>query len=304
VCKPRAAHRPPVATTAPPAGGRAARAVGRLALGGAVLAAVLAAAPLGGAALAAQGVRLELRPRAGDTLRLRLDQEMETVATRRVRGADSVVAMQQRRVTVFSRSIAQRADANGTMVLAVTDSMFVTQADGRVVRTGFADAGTALHVGPDGATRVLDGGALLTPESAALLAQMPAMLPARPVPLGATWTHAAAAPIPGAPAGAPAGRLVATFRLDSLGRYGDVAHVSMRGTLEPPPGGVTRNGLRHESSGTVVGAFQVDRRRGWLTAVRATITTTSTVTAGGGEPVRIRTRVTQTLRVLGAVDKD
>jgi hypothetical protein len=153
---------------------------------------------------------------------------------------------------------------------------------------------------------VLDDGGLMTPEASALVAQMPATLPDRKVVPGATWSHATAVPLPGQSDGPPAGRLTATFRLDSLSRYGDLAYVSMRGTLERPRGGVTLpKGARYESAGTVTGSFQLDRRRGWLTDVRATITMKSVVSqaADGSEPVHVRTRVTQWLRAAAPVDK-
>ena len=266
---------------------------------------LLAASGVIAAPAGAQGVLLELRPRAGDTLRLRLDQELEMVATQKVGGTDSSVTM-GRKLTVFSRSIAQKADALGATVVAVTDSMLVADPAGRTRRVGVPGARASLHIAPDGTTRVLDDGGVLTPEAAALVAQMPATLPGRPVKPGATWSHTAAVPLPGQPEGAATGTLTATFRLDSLSRYGDVAHISMRGTLEQPKGGVSRGGRHYASSGTVVGVFQVDRRRGWLTSVRATITTRSSVTRPGTDapPMVVRTRVTQWLRALAAVDKD
>ena len=261
---------------------------------------------LAGAAPAAagQGMLLELRPRVGDTLRLQLDQDLEVVATQKVRGVDSTVTM-SRRVTVYSRSVAQKVDARGATVVAITDSMVVREAGGRTTRAGLGGARASLHVAPDGTTRVLDQGGLMTPETAALVSQMPATLPRQRVAPGAAWSDTSKVPIPGQPDGAAAGRLTATFRLDSLSRYGDMAHVSMRGTLERPKG-VTRGGMRYESAGTVAGAFQVDRRRGWFTSVHAVVATRSSVSREGGsaEPVHVRTRVTQWLRVLDAVDKD
>jgi hypothetical protein len=252
----------------------------------------------------AQGVLLELRPHTGDTVRIRLDQDVEVVATRKVDGRDSVVTM-RRHLTVHSRSIVKHTDARGATVTAVTDSMLVREDDGGTVRAGFASATAQLLISPDGTTRVLSDGGLMTPEASALVSQMPATLPGRKVVPGATWSQATAVPLPGQADGPPAGRLTATFRLDSLSRYGDLAFVSMRGTLERPRGGVKLpKGGRYESAGTVTGSFQLDRRRGWLTDVRATITTKSVVTQGqtGSEPVHVSTRVTQWLRA-GPVDK-
>ena len=273
----------------------------------ALLAAALcgALAPLANAGAQGGGVRLELRPHTGDTVRIRLDQDVEVVATRKVGGRDSVVTM-RRHLTVHSRSIVRRTDARGATVTAVTDSMLVREDDGRTVRAGFGGASAQLLIAPDGTTRVLEDGGLMTPEASALVAQMPATLPDRNVVPGATWSHAAAVPLPGQSDGPPAGRLTATFRLDSLDRYGDLAYVSMRGTLERPRGGVKLpKGAHYESAGTVTGSFQLDRRRGWLTDVRATITMKSVLSqaANGSEPVHVRTRVTQWLRAAAPVDK-
>jgi hypothetical protein len=221
-----------------------------------------------------------------------------------VRGADSAMTM-GRTFTVFSRSIVEKADARGATVTAATDSVLVADDGQPARRVGVPGSRASLHIAPDGTTRVLDDGGVLSPEASAFVAQMPATLPGRPVERGATWSHTAAVPLPGQPEGAAPGKLSATFRLDSLSRYGDVAFISMKGTLEQPKGGVMRGGVHYASTGTVVGAFQVDRRRGWLTSVRATITTRSSVTRPGADstPMIVRTRVTQWLRVLDAVDK-
>lgn len=249
--------------------------------------------------LGAQGVRLELRPHVGDTVSLRMDQTVETVATQRVRGEDSTVSM-QRGVTVFSRSVPLRVDRAGTTVLAISDSMVVTDERGRTARLGLGGARASLHVAPDGATKVVDNAGMLSPEAAALVGEMPATLPADLVQVGATWTHATTVPIPGA-GEAGAGRLRVTFRLDSLSRYGDVAFVSLQGTVARPKG-EAGGGRTYESDGTVTGALQVDRRRGWLTSLRMTVTTKAALTRAPGEPpVHVRTKITQWMRVL--VDK-
>jgi hypothetical protein len=260
---------------------------------------LLALTSLAAPAAGAQGVRLELRPHVGDTVSLRMDQSVETVATQRVRGEDSTVSM-QRAVTVFSRSVPLRVDREGTTVLAISDSMIVTDERGRTARLGLGGARASLHVAPDGATKVVDNAGMLSPDAAALVGQMPATLPDGPVQVGATWTHSTAVPLPGG-SEAGAGRLRVTFRLDSLSRYGDVAFVSMQGTVARPRGGAG-GGRTYESDGTVTGALEVDRRRGWLTSMRMTIVTKAALTRAPGEPpVHVRTKITQWMRVL--VDK-
>ena len=246
-----------------------------------------------GAPAGAQGVRLELRPRVGDTLRLRMEQSVEVIATSHVQGRDSTVTM-RRTVTLFSRSVIEQVDASGARVLAMADSMLMTDGSARQMRQ--LGARVTMHVAPDGTTRILDAGGAMTPETAALISQTPAMLPARPVPIGGSWTHSTVMPIPGQPEEAGAGTLAATFHLDSLSHYGDLAFVTMHGTLSRPDGGVMLpRGVRYESSGTLSGTLRVDRRRGWLTDLRATILVRSVLTAQGAPPVNVRTRVTQTV---------
>jgi hypothetical protein len=64
------------------------------------------------------------------------------------------------------------------------------------------------------------------------------------------------------------GALKATFRLDSISRTGDLAYVSLRGTLR-------RDSPPTVTTGLVTGTLVVDRQRGWLTDSRATIHVTS-----------------------------
>jgi hypothetical protein len=54
-----------------------------------------------------------------------------------------------------------------------------------------------------------------------------------------------------------------------------------------------------DMTGTVSGSVTVDRRRGWITDARTLITVRSLVFAAhGGSPIRVRTRITQWMRVL------
>lgn len=250
---------------------------------------------------AAQGVKLELRPHSGDTLHLRMQQKVEVVATSKVKGNDSTVSM-RRDVTLLSRSVVQGADPDGATIVALADSLIVEEHGAREVRP--LGSRVTMRLAPDGTARVLDGGGALTSDAVALLGQMPATLPGRRVAVGERWSNSVAMPIPGQPEGVGAGTLETTFRLDSLSRYGDIAYVSLQGKLARPDGGVLlAHGVRYESSGTVTGHLELDRRRGWLTTLRASIVVRSVLTAAGAPPVHVSTRIVQTLHVLDPVDK-
>ena len=88
----------------------------------------------------------------------------------------------------------------------------------------------------------------------------------------------------------------AEFRLDSLGRHGELAYVSMRGEIVPDD---DRPGP--DLSGRVTGEMQVDRRRGWMTDSRFTLVVMSLVAAPPAPrlaPMRFLTKVTQRLRTM------
>jgi hypothetical protein len=102
------------------------------------------------------------------------------------------------------------------------------------------------------------------------------------------------------------GSVRATFRLDSLGRNGDVAYISMRGTLSRingPSAPAAASG--YTTSGTLAGSIQIDRRLGWITDSRSTIIVRSTIAAAPGRkgeaqaaPMQVRTKITQWIRAM------
>jgi hypothetical protein len=247
----------------------------------------------------------------GDTLRMRLDQQVEMTGTMQVPSGDTTVTRVN--VTrVVAHSVVEGRDSAGTTMLAVTDSVFV--ADGASATPAgdgphesplraLEGRRVQLRVAPDGATRVVGGDDALGPELSALFAQMPATLPRGAVAVGDTWVRTMAIPSSAAQPGAPsAGSLTATFRLDSTSRHGEVAHISMRGAL-------TRSGASRElpkggqlsMTGSVGGTLALDRRRGWLTDSRTTLTVHSVVTPPSGsaaKPMHVRMKVTQWLRAM------
>jgi hypothetical protein len=140
-----------------------------------------------------------------------------------------------------------------------------------------------------------DGGAVVTDEGASdelrtIFGQMPAMLSRSPVRVGGKWTREMRIPISGE-AGAM-GLVRATFHLDSLGHNGDIAYISMRGSLSHDH----RDGSNSELDGWMTGSMQLDRRLAWITETRAEIDVTSIFRPSAGtEPMRVRTRITQHL---------
>jgi hypothetical protein len=100
------------------------------------------------------------------------------------------------------------------------------------------------------------------------------------------------------------GEVKATFRLDSLGKNGDVAYISMHGTMER----VKSRGAAvpgYATSGTLSGTIQIDRRLGWITDSRSSIIVRSTIAAAParkgepqGAPMQVRTKITQWIRAM------
>jgi Family of unknown function (DUF6263) len=205
----------------------------------------------------AQAVTLEIRPRIGDTLHLRYDQRTEAT--------DGPSGTMASTLMVLSRTIVVGRDKRGTDVVAVTDSVDMAPQSAEPARELLEGRPVHLTVAPDGATKLAKMDTkTVTPELKATLTEMPAMLPRKAIKVGRTWECDVQLPMPAG----RGGKLKGTFRLDSVSRNGDLAYVSLHGTLK-------RDG---SGSGVVDGAIVVDRRRGWLTDSRATVYVTSAAT--------------------------
>jgi hypothetical protein len=267
-----------------------------------------AALALLAAPAAAQAVRLELHPRAGDTLRMRLTQQVEMTGTMRVGVVDSTSTVVTT-LRALTHSVVERSDASGTVLVTTTDSVDVTSTGGHTGRRGAGLAARArralqgravrLRVARDGTTAVVSREGL-SPELQAFFSQMPATLPSGPVAVGDRWTRTMDVPAPGGAPGA-AGGVSATFRLDSLSRGGSLAHLSMRGVISRPPAAGAAATVGVAGAGEIVGALVVDRRRGWLSDARTTLTVRSTLTPTGdraGAPLHFRMRVDEWLRAV------
>jgi hypothetical protein len=243
-----------------------------------------------------QSILLSIHPHPGDTLHMRYDQRVETIATTKRGHVDTTTSVVST-LLVLARTIVESSDSAGSDVVAVTDSVAATSSGGRAPES--ADAarrmlqGKEVHLwlSPDGTTVCQDSEA--SPELRALFAAMPAIFPRQPTAVGHRWKREMAGPVGGAIAG-DRGDAKATFRLDSVSRNGEWAYVSLKGTLSQVSDGPAAKG---ESSGTVTGQFRLDLKRGWLTESRSRIEVTSLVRARAAT-MRIKMIVTQWLRAI------
>jgi hypothetical protein len=128
------------------------------------------------------------------------------------------------------------------------------------------------------------------------MAALPAVFPHRAVSPGDQWTREMPLPTGGPLGTRGAGHVNATFHFDSLDHAAGIAFLSVRGDVLPA---AESEGM--ELSGTITGAMQVDRVRGWMTDSRFRILIRSAVTppaSSGLTPMRFVTRVTQRLHTM------
>jgi hypothetical protein len=235
-----------------------------------------------------QSVILSIRPHPGDTLHMRYDQRVETIATTERGKVDSTATIVST-LLVLSRTIVESSDSTGSDLVAVTDSVAATSSGGRMPES--ADAarrmlqGKRVHLRilPDGATATEDTGA--SPDLRAFFAAMPAILPRAPTPIGRRWKRDMAQGHE---------EVKTTFRLDSLSKGGDSAFVSVKGTISQAS---ETPGAKGESSGTLTGTVLLDLRRGFVTESRARIQITSLIRARDAK-MKIKMTVTQWLRAI------
>ena len=245
----------------------------------------------------AQRMQLELRPKVGDTLRMRLDQITEVTGGRKGAAMQPVVTTMR----MFSRAIVQSSESTSAIILAVTDSVDVSTTDAHAraltdqTERQLQGRQMRLRLSPDGTVGVADQPAV-PKEVNDMVSIMPAAFPREAVSVGDTWRREM--PIAsGSSFGAPIGGVVrATFRLDSVARGGDLAYVTMRGAVEAPK----QVGSDQTMSGTVEGSIVVNRRRGWLAESRFEVDMNTTVQTLA-EPrtvVSFRTRIRQHMRIF------
>jgi hypothetical protein len=255
----------------------------------------------------AQPVLLQIRPHIGDTLRMHLSQTVEITGTTQGARPDPVRTMTTS-IEVFTRAIAQRWTSTGTLMLAITDSVAMNPASppalAELRRHAMQSKPVSLRVSTDGAMEVVDDGNPRS-ELRQLFGEMPAVLARKVVAVGEKWTREMQIPLSSEPGAV--GRVRATFQLDSLGRNGDVAFISMRGTLfRINTSGAAPAGPGYGTTGQLAGTIQIDRRLGWITDSKSTIIVRSTIVPPSrmGEaarsPMQVRTKITQWIRAMRA----
>src|SRR5687768_13475454 len=255
----------------------------------------------------AQSVLLQIRPRVGDTLRLRIEQEMEISGVGKVRDTDTTMTMRSS-MLMLSRSIVIQSDNEGTIVRAITDSVAVDMGamDPRVAtlsdqaRRSLQGKEVRVRFSREGSGVVIEADPEIPREVQSVFSQLPAFFPRHQVAVGSTWKQRI--PIPDTGPGQVAGTLEATFRLDSLTRRGRLAHISMRGTVTrdstaaPLPGGA-----RMTMTGTVTGHMLLDRDRGWVTDASTEMSMRSHIAqppGSGLQPVKMQMRLVQRQRTM------
>ena len=272
------------------------------------LPAILAATLSAHAALG-QSVLLQIRPHIGDTLRMHMSQTVEMTGTSTSRGRDSTTMTTS--IEVFTRAIPNQWTSSGTLMQAITDSVKMTPASQASIedlrRRSMQAQPVWLRVSMDGAMEIVDD-ADPNSELRHLFGEMPAMLARKPVAVGEKWTREMQIPLSGDPG--TVGEVKATFRLDSLGRNGDIAYISLHGTMSranAPSGQAQPTGRGYMTSGTLTGTIQIDRRLGWITDSKSSIIVRSTIAQAPGRngesqsaSMQVRTKITQWIRAMRA----
>jgi hypothetical protein len=255
----------------------------------------------------AQAVLLQIRPHIGDTLRMHLSQTVEmTGTTGSVRHDETSMTTS---IEVFTRAIPEQYTSSGTLMHTITDSVAMTPASpaslADLKRRAMQSKPVLLRVSTDGGMEMVDDG---DPNSELrhLFGEMPAVLARSPVAIGEKWMREMQIPLSSEPGAV--GSVRATFRLDSLGRSGDIAYISMRGTIARiNTAGAAPAGPGYGTSGQLSGTIQIDRRLGWITDSKSSIIVQSTIEAAPdrrgdpkGAPMQVRTRITQWIRAMRA----
>jgi hypothetical protein len=257
----------------------------------------------------AQSILLQIRPHVGDTLRVRLHQEV-AMTSFPVGCGNSASAFQSRpktrsancaairtdtiRAEIFSRAVVRRATRDATEILAITDSVRSSSGSGKEnLQKSSMKGPVEMRISTDGSVELGAGPA--SDDVRTLFGQMPATLSRKSVAVGEKWNHEMRMPLidePGA-----TGRVRTTLQLDSLSRGGNIAYISMRGVLSHDHS----DGSPSEMSGSLLGSMRLDRRLAWITDTHATIDVWTVVkNASSGRTMDVHTHVLQSLSVTGS----
>lgn len=256
----------------------------------------------------AGAITLRLRPRVGDTLHTRLEQQTDVSLEPRADATASTKGGAPRSVTtsvlVDSRTIVLAQLPASVLVMTIVDSAALRTSDAHGAAQVKQAEGTlrgqqlVLQLAGDGtveSARDVRGG-VVSHDMAAAMSSMPAVFPKQAVHVGEKWTRVLPLP-PGGPLGARgSGHVDAVFRLDSLDRAGTMAFLSVSGDIR-----ADSSGAGVQMSGNVSGAMQIDRARGWMTDSRFNVMLRSLITPPantGLQPMQFITRVTQRLRTM------
>ena len=239
---------------------------------------------------------LRLRPRAGDTLYTRFEQEVLTTGVTKVHGRDTTLVTRTLTL-VLARMIVEASDSAGCTIAAITDSVAITTegsqalSPGDPARRAMQGHRITLKLKPDGSAAMTNAPEDLNTDVGQLVTTIPAILPHAPVAPGATWENSLAG-------GGGGGRLRVRYHLDSLNAAR--AYIELRGLMPRDSSNAgPHQSARTSSAGAVTGALVLDRTRGWWSDSRIVMTINSVITpaaATPGPPVRVQTRITQRMR--------
>jgi hypothetical protein len=247
---------------------------------------VVAAALLASASLqaSAQTVMLRIQPRVGDTMFTRFEQSVEMVGTRNVNSVDTTMTSRMD-IMILSHSLVQASDGRGTTVLAITDSVAMqghgtgATAPTEAVRHAMQGREARLHIAHDGSAELLAASDDVSPQVEALYSGMPATLPERLVSVKSSWERTAFIPVSQESDSAHSAKVRTTYRLDSLSANGNLAYISIHGTISrDSAAALVSESLRVGSTGTVTGHMTMDRKHGWWVESEIAITIKSVVT--------------------------
>ncbi|HTE47817.1 MAG TPA: hypothetical protein VK636_21420 [Gemmatimonadaceae bacterium] len=258
-----------------------------------------------GARVWSQTATLQIKPHAGDTLRMRLDQQSEMTGIKRT-SLGEASAMVIGTMSMFSRAIVEGSSEKGTTLLAVTDSVVLSTTDEHARSDAMQAAArmrgqrVRFRVTPDGTVGMAEEGDGASREVAQVVSLMPAAFPKSAIKIGESWIREMLLPTGNQFGAQLSGKLHVTFRFDSLTHGGDWAFVSMRGEMQPATGPGAAFGASLEK-GVVSGTMLVDQKRGWLTESWFNILVSSNITQplmAGVVSMRMQMRITQHMHTV------